>query len=441
MTYYDIEPREFAIISSRSVQGGIQYELSTVTLDTEYPMCGSRKIKRNGTRKRQVRDLPEHGQNVGLLIVAQKYQCLECGYAWNHHFDTIDDNGKMTKRMRDYIATQALKKPFRPIAEELSLSLNTVKNAFLDYTDTLALKYELHAPTVLGIDENHLGGNYRAVFTDVENRLILDILPKRNKKVVQQWLQFLPDKQRVKCVTMDMWIPYREAVHEVLPNVPIVIDKFHVIKELNSALEQIRRRLRASMSKDERRGLRREKYLLLRNAEDLSFDQQERLHDLFQKYPVFETPYFLKEDFRDIYLRSKDRQEAERRFFEWSVKANDYTEFAGIATTVCNWFDEIFNYFDHPYTNAVTESLNNVINEISQRGKGYSFEVLRAKALYGTRATKQARFRFETEVPTVPILYEQMGLTRPISTTRRVIIHGAGVDIDELQSVLESGEF
>ena len=186
MERYNIDPPEFLINQRFEVQGGIQYDLSAADLDSICPICNSHNISRNGTRYRLVRDLPEYGTNVGLRIRVQKYLCQECHYSWTHHFRSVMDDAKITVRMRDYIAKQALQKPFDQIAKELSVGHSTVKRAFEEYTDLLAAKYVIHAPTVLGIDENHLGGNYRAVFTDVENRLILDILPKRSKPVIKQ---------------------------------------------------------------------------------------------------------------------------------------------------------------------------------------------------------------------------------------------------------------
>jgi len=48
-----------------------------------------------------------------------------------------------------------------------------------------------------------------------------------------------------------------------------------------------------------------------------------------------------------------------------------------------NWRTEILAYFDHPITNAYTEALNGVAKTINRQGRGYTFEVLRARLLYG----------------------------------------------------------
>lgn len=56
--------------------------------------------------------------------------------------------------------------------------------------------------------------------------------------------------------------------------------------------------------------------------------------------------------------------------------------FKPVVTAVDNWGNEIFAYFDHRYTNAVTKALNGVAKVINRTGRGYSFKVIRAKMLY-----------------------------------------------------------
>jgi len=96
---------------------------------------------------------------------------------------------------------------------------------FSDYVGLLEQQRELHAPRILGIDENHISRQYRAVFTDIENKLILDLIKDRKKESVIKWLKALPDYDRIECVTMDMWSPYKDAVYDVLGIVSRILCK------------------------------------------------------------------------------------------------------------------------------------------------------------------------------------------------------------------------
>jgi len=50
------------------------------------------------------------------------------------------------------------------------------------------------------------------------------------------------------------------------------------------------------------------------------------------------------------------------------------------------------NYFDHPYTNAYTESANALMKAINKESRSMSFEQLRYKVLFATKAPKVQRF-------------------------------------------------
>ena len=104
-------------------------------------------------------------------------------------------------------------------------------------------------------------------------------------------------------------------------------------------------------------------------------------------------PYQLKESFRDIY-QSGDRYIAEEKFEHWcNLIPEGLAPFLVVKETVRNWYNEIFNYFDYPYTNAITESINNLIKSIEKAGRGYTFDVIRAKILYSTKATRMPVYK------------------------------------------------
>ena len=125
------------------------------------------------------------------------------------------------------------------------------------------------------------------------------------------------------------------------------------------------------------------------------------------------------------------------KYQEWKLSVKGYPEFEEVAEMVDRWQTEIFNYFPFRYTNAVTESLNKLINDIDNAGKGYTFEVLRAKALYGTKATKPAKFRSITRWP---YSAGMLGYATMIQT-EDILTEGWGVDIAELQDVLDHHQF
>ena len=373
------------------------YQATVKVSPSECPECGSAHIVKHKKHDRMVRDLNEYEHRVGIVIHGHRYQCKDCGNTFGEELNCVDKSGRLTKRLITKIQLESFDKTFKDIADEYGISQPSVKRLFEDYVDELSESYTLYSPQVLGIDEVHLHSQYCGVFVDVLGQKVIEMTENRNKVTVKKFLESLPESHKIQCVTMDMWQPYKDAVTDVLGDVPIVIDKFHIIKELNKALEDIRRTLRKDMEKESRVSLKNMRFLFLTGGENLTPRQSKQLDTLLEAYPQFQTPYLLKEAFRNIYQFAKTRAEAEKQYAEW-VQANadeDCHAFDGFISTVANWHTEIFNYFDNRYTNAQTESLNNVIREVDRAGRGYTFPVLRAKILYRHITAKKGKFTFQ----------------------------------------------
>ena len=65
----------------------------------------------------------------------------------------------------------------------------------------------------------------------------------------------LNNRDKVQYVAMDMWRPYRDAVEAVLPHAMIVVDKYHVVRMANDAMEKARKFLRTNLEPKQRVGL------------------------------------------------------------------------------------------------------------------------------------------------------------------------------------------
>ena len=88
----------------------------------------------------------------------------------------------------------------------------------------------------------------RGVIANIANNAIVELLRNRNKDTLVHYLHHLEHKDQVQYVAMDMWQPYRDACQAVIPDAQIVIDKFHVLRMANDALERVRKSLRESLT-------------------------------------------------------------------------------------------------------------------------------------------------------------------------------------------------
>jgi transposase len=297
----------------------------------------------------------------------------------------------------------------------------------------------------MGIDEIHLTSQYRAVITNLEENTVVEILSNRNLKSVKKYFEGLKDKHSIEIVAMDMWRPYRDAVREQMPQAQIIVDRFHIQRMANEAMEKVRKSLRASLNTRERRTLKNDRFVLLKRLHDLGPEDHLKLSGWIRNHSVLDSAHALKEGFYSLW-DSPSRAAAIKAYLRWqaNITPDVAWAFEPIVTAVSNWYEEIFAYFDHPVTNAYTESLNNLIRVMNRIGRGYSFEALRARILYteGIFKTKlriSNSLRSQRKSAGTMDYFMRVSAKQEVDDSLRVLNYGA--DIGSLISLLESGAF
>ncbi len=408
------------------------------------PHCQSNNLVGFGRREQMVKDLPMHGKRVGLYVETKRFQCRSCDKTFYESLPDVDEKRMMTSRLTAWVGKQAIKRTFASIAEDVGINEGTVRSVFRDYINELERTVRFDTPKWMGVDEIHLI-KPRGVITNIENNTVVELLSNRNKETIIKYLYQLDGKEHIQYVTMDMWWPYKDAVEDVLPQAKIVIGKFHVVKMANEALERVRKSFRESLTPKQRRGLMHDRFVLLKRESDLDAKEKGRLLTWLETYPELGLAYRLKEDFFKIY-DAESRHNALTRFVDWekSITPDVRDAFADLIRAWRNWQPYILNYFDHPVTNAYTESLNSLIRVMDRLGRGYSFEALRAKILFAEGAYKKQLIRPKFERRNTPdyatIGYARVDDFRAYQPEPPQTEINYGVDISTLVSMIENGE-
>ncbi len=384
--------------------------------DRVCPKCGKTEgVIGHAARPTTFSDLPIREYRTKITLKFQRLRCVPCLTVFKRDMPWVDPVRKMTTRCVRWIQERSLHDRFADIAYRVGVDETTVRNIANDYFALLNDRHIPQVPQWLGIDEIALGGKYRCVLTDIRQHRIVDILPDRQKLTVSKWLwkhQWERQSPNPKLVTMDMWKDFRAAVRDLFPAIPIIVDKFHVIRMANEAIDEVRIRLSSILSKKERAKWFNNRGLL--RARNHIFSQKSaarmRLEAWLDNNPELATAYELKEKFFEIYDQTR-RYVADTKLDDWRdevLKAKMEEPFSELLGALygkekkpqkppkrpCkpklekekepkHWRNLILAYFDHPeVTNAYTESVNNIIRSVDRMGRGYDFEVLRARVLF-----------------------------------------------------------
>lgn len=361
------------------------------------------RFYKHGPKPITIRDSPIRGKPLRILAQAKRYKCRECGGTFLQPLGGLYKDMRMTERCVEFIEEQCLRDTFVRIAEHVGCDDKTIRTLASGYIERLNADYNPWLPEWLGIDETMIDGVQRCVITDVVNRLPIDMLADRDLPTVAQWLHRFRDRSVVKGLAIDMWRPYKTAAHTVFPGLPVIIDKFHLVRMANTAMDNVRIALAKDQTKDVGRDWMRRKSLLRMRYKNLDEKGRFNLQMWLDNEPEVAAVYRLKEAFYDIY-DAPNKDDAGRLLDEWRASVptkyrKTKKDFQPLMTSTKNWREEMLAFFDHPITNGYTEALNGVAKVINRAGRGYSFDVLRARLLFGTKATPR-RIAKATRPPT-----------------------------------------
>lgn len=179
---------------------------------------------------------------------------------------------------------------------------------------------------ILGIDEISLTkgqDSYCLVLSDLEQRCVIAVFTDRRQEMLEQWLDAPSPAERLAIVTvsMDMWEPYRAVIPAKLSHAAIVADRFHVMRQLNEQLTQMRRTIQAQASPEVQTVLEGSRWILVKNREGLTPRESAKLEAVLATCPELRTLYLIKEEFRLIFEKVRERSQAERFLRAWVCKA------------------------------------------------------------------------------------------------------------------------
>ncbi len=337
-----------------------------------------------------MRDLACADTRVTLEFEVRRVFCRRCRKVKRERLDFLADNPFYTKRFAWFVGRRCRTASIKDVAHELKLHWHTVKELEKQYMREQLKRVGTPAPKAIGIDEISIrkGHTYRIVVSDlVRHRPIWFGGDDRSEASMRQFYDWLGKKKvkRLRLAVMDMWKPFRNVTRECAPAAAILFDKFHILRHLNEALDQVRKKEYARLTGKKRHYIKGQKYTLLSHRENLNLDGRKALKNLLAANKRLNTAYLLKESFGQLW--SYEREGWARRFFEnWraSLKWQRLEPFEKFAEMIDRHWDGIAVYCEpeNKVSLGFVEGLNNKIRVIQRRAYGLrDEEYLRLKIL------------------------------------------------------------
>ncbi len=348
------------------------------------PVCGRNTKRIHDYRMQTIKDLPFQLKHCYLILRKRRYVC-SCGKRFYENYSFLPKYFQRTSRMTAFIA-DALHdaRSITSVAKMCNVSTATV-NRILD-----TISYgRPDIPLAISIDEfkgNAGGQKYQCILVDPIKHSVLDILPSRSQTQLVSYFRGIPKKERyrVKFFVCDMWRPYTDLAQSFFPNATVVIDKYHFIRQVTWAIENVRKRIQKTMPGYLRKYYKRSRSLILTRYDKLK-DEKKQEFDLMLLYnDDLRLAHYLKEWFYRI-CQNPRYSEQRKELLEWisTAEQSQLPEFERCAATYRHWCKEILNAFKYSHiSNGPTEGFNNKIKVLKRTSYGIrNFEHFRTRIL------------------------------------------------------------
>lgn len=209
------------------------------------------------------------------------------------------------------------------------------------------------------------------LFADLDGRRVLFVTEGKDAATVTAFADDLTahggDPQAVAEVCIDMSQAFIKGTADSLPKAEITFDRFHAVKIINDAVDEVRRAEQKS-----RPELKKTRYVWLKNTSNLTRSQTEVLDSLSGRNLKTARAYRIRLAFQEFY-DLPSREEAEivlKRWYYWATHSR-LPAMIDAARTIKRHWDGILRWFDTKIANGFMEGINSLVQAAKAKARGY----------------------------------------------------------------------
>ena len=265
--------------------------------------------------------------------------------------------------------------PVATVAETTKETAPRIWRVFRHWIEKARTDLSFASVTRIGVDEtsSRKGHRYITNFVDLDTHALLFSVEGKGFETFTAFVKELEarggKRENIQVVSMDMSPSFFAGYMEYFPTAALVFDKFHIIKALNKALDDIRKN-----EANSKQSIKRYRFMLLKSSKNLNQAERERLQTVFVSYPGLGQAYAFREGFNDLFSCSTPKESIDY-LKDWCAEVGKTTlaplkQFVNLIKA--HWRG-VTTLFTHPgVNNGILEGINQKIQLAKRRARGYT---------------------------------------------------------------------
>ena len=355
--------------------------------------CGCRAASYEQSRKaRRFRYVPLWNIPVFFVYHMRRVDCPRCGVKVEQVPWSTDGKSPRTKSFSWFLAGWAKRLSWKETADAFDTSWQSVFRSVRHAVFWGLVHVDFSGVEAIGIDEiaRRKGHRYMTLIYQIDEgrKRLLYVARERTKDALASFFGVFGRERsrRLKFVVSDMWQPYLDMVKEHAGQAVHVLDRFHVMKKMNEAIDQVRREEAKQMKADGYEPLlHHSRWCLLKREENLTEKQAAKLSELSQYNLKSLRARLQREDFQRFW-QYRSPYWAGRFLHDWCVRAmrSRLEPMKKVVGTLRQHGDLLLNWFRAKgrFSAGVVEGLNNKAKVTMRKSYGFRSPETLEIALY-----------------------------------------------------------
>ena len=289
-----------------------------------------------------------------------------------------DPYAKVTYRLEYQILIYCQMMTQKSAAQILYLATSTLSDLLHRVIKRVREGHKIEDIKSIGIDEVSYakGRKFVTVIYDLEKSRVVWVGKGKGRDTVDSFFNNqLTDaqKKKIKWASCDMYQTYIDAIEDHCPNVTVVLDRFHVAKALNEALDAVRKEEWEKIDEKKRKSFKGIRWLLFKHASNRTENETNFINSLRNSNRRIHRAWILKDEFNQVWDFSTV-EEAQLFLKRWTTTAlkSRLEPIRKFVRTVRKHADRIVSFVESGLSNAKAEGINRIIKIVKNRASGFS---------------------------------------------------------------------
>ena len=287
--------------------------------------CGKQRPGYDRLAARRFEFVPLWNIAVFFLYAMRRVNCPICGVTVER-VSWSDGKEHLTTSYRWFLARWARRLSWTETAAAFNTTWEHVFRSVKYAVHWGIAHRDLSGIEAIGVDEIQWrsGHTYLTLVYQISGaKRLLWVSHERTEQSLRRFFELLTDDVRsgIQFVCSDMWKPYLKVIAEQIPAALHVLDRFHIMRNMNVAIDEVRRKEVAELRRDGWEPiLTKSRWCLLKRPENLTEHQAAKLADLLRYNLRSVKAHLLREAFQRFWEYTNPTAAA--KFLDsWSTEA------------------------------------------------------------------------------------------------------------------------